>query len=113
MTPSIPPLRPLSPTERKIATLLAQPDAPPNKVLALSIGWKPKSVAIAIERLAQKLPGTLPPRIRVTLWARGADSVVLHGCLAVTVAEKPVDAPAPPRLSITVQRPHTFLVHDD
>lgn len=85
--PREPAARPLSPCERRIATLLALPNPPSNRDIATVLGWQPKSVAICIERMAAfKVPGTLPPRVRVMLWARGAPRVVLDGWLVVSPA---------------------------
>lgn len=96
LTPSIPPLRNLTRTELRIVGLLADRGNYSNRDIAHAIGWKPKSVAIAIERIAEKIPGTLPPRVRVLLWARGADATVLHGMLVQTVAAPSAAHYAPP-----------------
>ena len=91
-TPVVDSHRPLTKTEWRIVSLLVQPESPSNREVAAVMGWKPKSIAIAVERIAQKVPGTLPPRIRVMLWGRGAPSVALHGYVAPP-AENTVAAP--------------------
>lgn len=72
----VPPSRPLTPAERVIADALAGP-AVTNREIATTLGISSLTVKNHIERIALKLPGDLPAKMRVTLWARGAPAHLL------------------------------------
>jgi len=56
----------LSPTEREIAAHMA--DGHCYSEIASIIGWQPRSVRVAVHRMADKLPGMGSPMVKIVRW---------------------------------------------
>lgn len=69
------PSKPLDPRYLAIADALADGDAP--KVIAARLSVTVGTLRTYIRRAADRIPGSLPAQIRLTLWARGAPASVL------------------------------------
>ena len=71
------PLYPLTPTELRIVDHLAVENASLRQ-LAHQQGCSRSTMKNHIERIAVKLPGSLPAKLRVTCWSRGALLAALY-----------------------------------
>ncbi len=71
------PYQPFTPTEETVLTLLGQGKRPSEvaSMLRLRLG----TVREHIQRMADKIPGDLPPRAKILAWHRGATLQVLTG----------------------------------
>jgi hypothetical protein len=72
-----PTLKPLTPMQYTIAMLVGINR--PNAEIATDLHITPGMVRWHINRIAARLAGDLPAKVRVMVWARGATTDVLEG----------------------------------
>lgn len=73
----IPPQRPLTPLQVTIATLVGINMA--NRDIARELHITHATLRWHLNRIAKRLPGDLPAKVRVMAWVRGATLDVLEG----------------------------------
>lgn len=103
------PLYPLTPTELRIADHLAIENASLRQ-LAHQQGCSRSTMKNHIERIAMKLPGTLPAKLRVTCWARGALLAALY--IPPPLPSTPSGPPLPGPMFGRSAGPQTLVARD-
>jgi hypothetical protein len=102
----LPPLFPLTATERAITDHLATENASLAQ-LAHRQGCSRSTMKNHIERIALKIPGDLPAKLRVTCWARGAalDHLFVPPPMPSTPSGTPLPGPILRRVASTAAFP--------
>lgn len=70
-------MRPLTPTEKKVVDLLFANGELTNREGGEALGMAAVTFKNHVERIAQKIPGRYPAKLRVLLWINGADRETL------------------------------------